>query len=172
MPRRLVHHSHETNHPQRPPCIPVYLNTQFRLWLEHIWEPGTSTTSPSKGGPKQGASASPAALINITVYTQLSLSRLDQLEQQCLSWKGAPLSAAVYLPLLLQQQPDASRGGGAGGGDASGGGGSGGGDWRHSKPGMVAPDWYSPSGPTLQLPQHLRDAVAAAVARLDALVER
>ena len=37
--------------------------------------------------------------LDITVFTILTVSRLDNLEAQCRSWPG-PHSSAVYVPLL------------------------------------------------------------------------
>lgn len=48
----------------------------------------------------------------VTLVTQLSVDRLQQVRAQCATW-GGPLAAAVYLPLLM---PGAKKGGGAAGG--------------------------------------------------------
>lgn len=50
-------------------------------------------------------SAQPARL-NLTIFTQLTVDRLDILRAQCLSYQG-PLSAAAYLGVL--QDPEESR---------------------------------------------------------------
>ena len=123
---------------------------------------------------------------------QLSLSRLDQLEQQCLSWRGAPLSAAVYLPLLFSEQGNAwdrSTGStknagvreGRGGNESTGfvsmrnqrwlltdAGAPLGLDAAHTS----TNSWYKPSGPTLNLPERLRDAIYSAISRMDSLVTK
>ena len=142
-------------------------------------------------------------MVDLTIYTQLSLSRLDQLEQQCLSWRvgrrgtsaavGAPLSAAVYLPLLAT--PGEFRGGsprnssflfGGSQGRARRGmhqsaahNGKGSNMVRVSAPGggagsapVDAPVWYTPSGATVELPRRLQEQVAAAVTRVDGFVNR
>lgn len=47
------------------------------------------------------SSCRPAAA-NLTVVTAVTLSRLNQLQAQCKSWKG-PLSAALWLPLMQEE---------------------------------------------------------------------
>lgn len=122
---------------------------------------------------------------------QLSVSRLDQLEQQCLSWSGAPLSAAVYLPLL--SDPNIKHTGKTKSGFQRGGNNSESTSKRrelflktHEKPvidanekRMSTSSWYSASGhtyhtsgQTLKLPERLRDMVSSAVSRMELLVSR
>ena len=141
--------------------------------MENIWEPPPSRSPPS---------------LDVTVFTQLSLTRLDQLEQQCLSWSGgAPLSAAVYLPILLLPK-ELSRGrnlssiyppstlGKAGAGIS-------GSEWgvpdseslpqRSSTTGSSSlPSGYTQSGATLGLPVRLQREVADAVSLVESFVSR
>ena len=150
------------------------LNLTCRLWLEHIWEPSPSRQPPS---------------LDVTVFTQLSLTRLDQLEQQCMSWSGgAPLSATVYFP-IVQLPNELSRGsnismtlpsstsGKAGAAGISGSGrrfvlGSESLLQKGSTKASSLPSGYYQSGATLELPVRLQREVAHAVSLVEDFASR
>jgi hypothetical protein len=153
-PCKQTHHA--SVHAEVVSCSTLLLYR--RLWLEHVWEPDTEGSgSVDLGGDPQPASyqsssngtvPSGPSPINITVFTHLSLGRLEQLEQQCLSWLG-PLSAAAYLPLLSTAKAGPSS-------------------WKHEP----RPDWYQPAGATLDLPEASQQAVQEALSLLDLFVAR
>lgn len=57
-----------------------------------------------KAGERRSSDEAP--LLPITVFTQLDMGRLAQLEAQCASWPG-PLVAALYVPVTVTDGGDA-----------------------------------------------------------------
>lgn len=92
----------------------VWWSSKHQRALTKQGTAGTATAAGTKWWSWRGANASEVPSLPLTITTQLSLDRADQLLAQCRAWPG-PISAVLYVAL----QPGAGGIGGSGIGASS-----------------------------------------------------